>query len=234
MDWPAGQAPLTLIHLAEIDSTQAFLKRHPELGFCGLVADHQSEGRGRQGNAWISAPGQGLWMSAAVPAPDLQPGMVLQQAMLAVIAALGEMGAELGLKWPNDLVARKAGRLLKLGGIIGEKAGDRLILGLGLNVHCAPLIQDRAIPAGCLSDLREAPPEILDLARKILDAWTDFGSPLAESSKGFRWPEPGTPIRWEQGQGVVMEWVEDGRLKVTTASGIERLSAAEIQGLSPY
>ena len=58
---------LPLIHLAEVDSTQAFLRRHRELGFCAVLADAQLEGRGRQGNAWISAAGAGLWLSAALP-----------------------------------------------------------------------------------------------------------------------------------------------------------------------
>ena len=30
---------LPLIRLAEVDSTQSFLRRHPGLGFCAVVAD---------------------------------------------------------------------------------------------------------------------------------------------------------------------------------------------------
>ena len=220
---------IQLIHLSEVDSTQAFLRRHPELGFCAVVADAQSEGRGRQGNAWISESGMGLWMSAAIPPPNLQPGIVLQRAMGAVANCLDAGGSELGLKWPNDLVARKKGRLLKLGGIIGEKTADRLILGLGLNLQGAPRLEGRTIPAASLVELGIPVPATLDLARRILEAWSDLN---VERPMLFHWPESGTPIQWEQGQGVVMGWEDDGRLKVTTAAGIERLSAAEISGLS--
>jgi len=111
---------LPLTHLAEIDSTQSFLARHPELGLCGVLADAQTAGRGRGGNAWESLAGQGLWLSARLPVPELAPGVVLQRAMAAVAEALEPDGLVLGLKWPNDLVAWRDGRLVKLGGIIGE------------------------------------------------------------------------------------------------------------------
>lgn len=218
-----------LIHFAELDSTQSYLRRHPELGFCAVVADAQTEGRGRQGNTWISEPGAGLWMSVALPAPNLLPGIVLQRAMAKVAECLKDCGVELGLKWPNDLVAYKDKQLVKLGGIIGEKAGERLILGLGMNLISAPVLEGRAIPAASLAELNAIIPDSRDLARVILDAWQDLNT---EFSPAFLWPTRGTPIQWERGQGVVMGWEEDGRLKVTTASGIERLSAGEISGLS--
>lgn len=221
--------PALLIHFPELDSTQSFLRRHPELGCCAVVAEAQTEGRGRQGQAWISEPGAGLWMSVAMRQPDLMPGIVLQRAMGKVVECLGDCGVELGLKWPNDLVAHQAGRLVKLGGIIGEKSGERLILGLGVNLQSAPRLEGRAIPAASLKDLGALVPDARSLARKILDAWQDFrGGP----APAFRWPESGLPIQWERGQGVVMGWEDDGRLKVVTASGIERLSAGEISGLT--
>ncbi len=194
-----------------------------------MVTDAQTEGRGRQGNAWISEPGAGLWMSVAMAPPDLMPGIVLQRAMAKVVERLKDCGVDLGLKWPNDLVARKDGQLLKLGGIIGEKAGGRLILGLGVNLERAPRLEGRAIPAASFKELGARVPEPRVLASGILDAWQDL---TTEFSPVFRWPERGTPIQWERGQGVVMGWEEDGRLKVTTASGIERLSAGEISGLT--
>lgn len=194
-----------------------------------MVADAQTEGRGRQGHAWISEPGAGLWMSLAMAPPDLMPGIVLQRAMAKVAECLKDCGVDLGLKWPNDLLARKDGQLLKLGGILGEKAGGRLILGLGVNLERAPRLEGRAIPAASFKELGASVPEPHILAGAILDAWQDL---TAEFIPAFRWPESGTPIQWEQGQGVVMGWEEDGRLKVTTASGIERLSAGEIDGLT--
>ena len=145
--------PILLIRLALVDSTQSFLARHPELGFCAVLADAQSAGRGRGENAWESASGAGLWLSAALPRPEVPPGLLLQLAMGAVAEVLEPCGLNLGLKWPNDLVAWRGQQLVKLGGILGEQRGDRVILGLGLNLHAAPSIPGRAIPPASLAEL---------------------------------------------------------------------------------
>jgi BirA family biotin operon repressor/biotin-[acetyl-CoA-carboxylase] ligase len=221
-------AGLPLIRLAQVDSTQAFLRRHPELHPCAVMADAQSEGRGRQGNRWESAPGAGLWLSASLQPPDLPPGILLQRAMEGVIQALGPVRAELGLKWPNDLVARQGDRLLKLGGIIGERVGPRLILGLGVNLSAAPSLPERAFPAAALAEVGIEPPSPHAFAQAILHQWEDLASiPPAP----FRWPASGVAFRWEGGQGVSLGWEPDGRLHITCAEGILRLSAGEIRGL---
>ncbi|HXC16161.1 MAG TPA: biotin--[acetyl-CoA-carboxylase] ligase [Holophagaceae bacterium] len=217
---------LPLIRLATTDSTQAFLKRHPELGCCAVMADAQSAGRGRQGNRWESAPGAGLWMSAALPVPELAPGLVLQHAMRHAIA---ELGSELlGLKWPNDLVVQGLAGLVKVGGIIGELSGGRLILGLGINLTETPELPDRAIPASNLKALGIEFPAAPELAVALLDRWADLAmAPVPP----FQWPAEGEALRWEQGQGVCLGWEPDGRLKIATNAGLERLSAADVRGL---
>jgi len=220
---------LPLIRLAVVDSTQAFLRRHPELGFCAVLADRQTEGRGRQGNRWESAAGAGLWLSAALPPrPGVPPGLVMQRAMAAAARVLDPEGRALGLKWPNDLVAWKEGRLRKLGGILGEQVGGRLILGLGVNLTTAPDIPGRAIPPGCLRDLGLESASGPELAIHILGFWSDLGQELQPL---FRWPAEGDPLHWEDGQGTCLGWEPDGRLKVATASGVQRLSAGEVTGL---
>lgn len=220
---------LPLIRLAVVDSTQAFLRRNPHLGFCAVLADRQSEGRGRQGNRWESAAGAGLWLSAALPAPaGVAPGLILQRAMAAAARILDPEGQTLGLKWPNDLVAWKEGRLVKLGGILGEQNGGRLLLGLGVNLGTAPEIPGRAIPPACLAELRLLIPDPADLAASIIYEWSNLAEDLHPL---FTWPEPGTAILWEEGQGTCLGWEPDGRLKVATAEGIRRLSAGEISRL---
>ena len=219
-----------LIHLAVVDSTQAFLRRNPHLGSCVVVADQQSKGRGRQGNRWESAAGTGLWMSLALPAPaGVAPGLVLQRAMAAAAQVLDPEGRTLGLKWPNDLVAWKGGRLVKLGGILGEQFGDRLILGLGVNLTAAPVIPSRAIPPASLRDLGLETPEPPKLALFISKRWNDLNRNIQPL---FRWPDAGVPFRWEDGQGTCLGWEPDGRLKVATTEGTRRLSSGEVSGLS--
>ena len=220
---------LPLIRLAAVDSTQSFLRRNPHLGFCMVLADQQTAGRGRQGHQWESSAGAGLWMSAALPIPTgVLPGVILQRAMTAAARVLDPAGRTLGLKWPNDLVARREGGLVKLGGIIGEQVGPRLILGLGVNLTEAPDLPERAIPPACLSEVGLNSPTTSRLAVLIAQSWNNLKQ---EVQPLFRWPEPGHPLRWEDGQGTCMGWEPDGRLKVTTAEGIRRLSAGDISGL---
>lgn len=219
---------IPLVYLREVDSTQAFLQRHPELGTCAVLAEAQTAGRGRGGNAWESAPGAGLWLSAALPPPALAPGLVLQRAMGAVAEILQTGGQPLGLKWPNDLVAWKEGRLVKLGGILGELQGDRMILGLGVNLGAAPHIPERPIPPASLADLGLAIPEPEALARRIMEAWSRWER---TPRPAFRWPAPGDTIAWEEGQGRCLRWMDDGRLEVQTTQGPVQLSAGDIRGL---
>jgi len=224
--------PATLIRLARVDSTQDFLERHPELGACGVLADCQLAGRGRRGSDWQSAPGAGLWLSAALPVPPVPPGLVLQRAMGAVAEALEPWGVPLGLKWPNDLVAWREGRLVKLGGIIGQVKGERMLLGVGVNLRSAPRIPSRAIPPACLADfcaLPEGQPDREALALEILAAWDDLAV-LREPA--FRWPADGDPVRWEAGSGVCAGWMEDGRLAVRTEAGLECLAVGDVSGLA--
>jgi BirA family biotin operon repressor/biotin-[acetyl-CoA-carboxylase] ligase len=224
-------ARVPLIHLGRVDSTQDFLVRHAELCPCGVLADCQEAGRGRRGNVWDSAPGAGLWLSACLPVPPVPPGLVLQRAMGVVAEVLELWGVVLGLKWPNDLVAWKAGRLVKLGGIIGQTKGDRLILGVGVNLASAPSLPERAIPPACLAELAAglALPGSEALARAILDAWADL---TVQYEPGFRWPETGDPIRWAGGSGVCQGWLEDGRLAVRTEAGMEGLTVEDVSGLA--
>ena len=221
--------PLPLIHLAEVDSTQAFLGRHPELGECGVLADAQTAGRGRGGNAWESAPASGLWLSARVPIPELAAGVMLQRAMAAVIMALEACDVTLGLKWPNDLVAWKEARLVKLGGIIGELSKGTMILGVGVNLTAAPRFPDRAIPPACLAELGARHiPDRLALGEEILSRWQDLEH---ASLPPFCWPQEEDVVRWEDGQGICKGWAEDGRLQVETSRGLELLSVGDVSGL---
>jgi BirA family biotin operon repressor/biotin-[acetyl-CoA-carboxylase] ligase len=226
-----------LICLGVVDSTQAFLKRHPELGFCGVVAQEQTSGRGRGSNAWDSRRGAGLWLSARLPAPkDVSPGAVLQSAMSAVIGILTPCGVPLGIKWPNDLVAferaHEGGCLVKLGGIIGEQIDDCVMLGLGVNAHHAPEMPGRAIPPASLSELGAVSvPQMTDLAASILEAWQNLGTDSMDIPS-FRWPRQGDAIRWEDGNGICQGWKPDGRLEVLTKSGTLLLASGEISGMA--
>src|SRR5262249_3136069 len=99
-----------------------------------LVAEAQTAGRGRMGRRWTSPPRAGLTVSVlmrpyGVPAALL--GWVPLLTGTAVAAALPAVtAAQPRLKWPNDVLAGGA----KLGGILAERSGSAIVVGIGLNV----------------------------------------------------------------------------------------------------
>jgi BirA family transcriptional regulator, biotin operon repressor / biotin---[acetyl-CoA-carboxylase] ligase len=106
-------------------------------------ADRQTAGRGRMGRQWQMPEGN-LAMSGLIrPQPGegnpAELGFVAALALHDVICAHVD-SARLELKWPNDLNLDGA----KLSGILLEREGDVLVLGVGVNVAAAPKLPDRA------------------------------------------------------------------------------------------
>lgn len=99
-----------------------------------VVAEEQTQGRGRLDRSWVSPPRAGLTFSVLVR-PDLPAdrwGWIPLLAGLAVARAVREQ-AELDavLKWPNDVLVD--GR--KVAGLLAEAVdGTAVVVGVGLNV----------------------------------------------------------------------------------------------------
>src|SRR4051794_40569911 len=69
-----------------------------------VVAEEQTEGRGRLDRSWVSPPRAGLTFSAVVR-PEQVDGWVPLLAGLAVANAVREQcDLEAELKWPNDVL----------------------------------------------------------------------------------------------------------------------------------
>jgi BirA family biotin operon repressor/biotin-[acetyl-CoA-carboxylase] ligase len=118
-------------HAVETGSTQRMFPPDATHGAVAL-AEHQTEGRGRLGRVWVDEAGTGLSFSVLLdPPPPVArwPELTLVAAR-AVVAAIGG-GAT--IKNPNDVFVD--GR--KVAGILAE-AGDRVVLGIGVNVGSSP------------------------------------------------------------------------------------------------
>jgi BirA family biotin operon repressor/biotin-[acetyl-CoA-carboxylase] ligase len=98
-----------------------------------VVAEEQTEGRGRLDRSWQSPPRAGLTFSVLLR-PSLEPeqlGWVPLWGGLAVAMAVREHAeVEAFLKWPNDVLID--GR--KVAGLLAEVVDGAVILGIGLNV----------------------------------------------------------------------------------------------------
>src|SRR5512132_814901 len=116
-----ASVPTTMARAAELVSSGA-----PE--GATVVAEEQSEGRGRLGRAWVAPPGSSLLLSVVLRPP------LAREAVWLTVAAAGVALAEAvdavapgpvpaGLKWPNDLElgGRKAAGLLAEAHLEGER-----------------------------------------------------------------------------------------------------------------
>ena len=170
---------LELQVVAEIGSTNTALVERARADAPGpavprlLVAEQQTQGRGRQGRAWQSARGASLTFSLALPlAPADWSGL-----SLAVGVALAEAleplppgtPPRLALKWPNDLWLRddapSAAPGRNLGVVLIETVAcgaQRVgVVGVGLNLRPQSFsglasgyasLDELAGPAGALGD----------------------------------------------------------------------------------
>ncbi|MFD7383939.1 biotin--[acetyl-CoA-carboxylase] ligase [Streptomyces anulatus] len=142
-----------------------------------LIAEEQTAGRGRLERTWTAPPRSGLFFSVY-----LEPGGIPVERwgwvplLAGVAAATGlakSAGVDMSLKWPNDLLVAVDGQERKTGGILGEFAGDGIVVGLGINVSLradelpAPTAGSLAL-AGAVSTDRET---LLRAVLRSLEDW---------------------------------------------------------------
>jgi BirA family transcriptional regulator, biotin operon repressor / biotin---[acetyl-CoA-carboxylase] ligase len=129
-------------YFCETDSTNTQARRLAEAGAAEgevVVADAQSQGRGRLGRVWQSPPFANLYLSILLR-PNLPPANAAQITLMAAVSLAETVESFLrrptAIKWPNDLLIDGK----KLAGILTEAACDServeyVILGIGLNLN---------------------------------------------------------------------------------------------------
>lgn len=123
--------------LAETTSTNAVAASAARKGACeGAVfaAEHQRAGRGRLGRVWVAPRGSGLTFSVVLRPTHRSSllGWLPLLAGTAVAQAVDRVTkVPIQLDWPNDVVTPDG----KLAGILAERVGDAVVIGIGLNVH---------------------------------------------------------------------------------------------------
>ncbi|MBX7481194.1 biotin--[acetyl-CoA-carboxylase] ligase [Qipengyuania qiaonensis] len=144
-----------------------------------LVADRQAAGRGRQGRTWFDGTGNFMGSTVVHLSPrDPNPATLALVAGIAGYEAVSGLLAEPGrlkLKWPNDLLLDHA----KLAGILLEREGPAIVVGMGVNLAAPPDLPDRETIA--LSAFGPAPDRDL-FARTLasafdreIDRWRTYG-----------------------------------------------------------
>jgi BirA family biotin operon repressor/biotin-[acetyl-CoA-carboxylase] ligase len=132
----------------ECESTQRLIADDAPEGET-VVADHQTDGRGRLGRSWDAPPGTSVLMSVCLR-PPVEPARLPQLTVVAAGAVAEAIAAETGLtptvKDPNDVLVE--GR--KVAGILAEASEGRVVLGIGVNVNQEEPPRDTRLPASSL------------------------------------------------------------------------------------
>ncbi|HMN36301.1 MAG TPA: biotin--[acetyl-CoA-carboxylase] ligase [Hyphomicrobium sp.] len=190
-----------------------------------VVAERQTEGRGRVGRSWVSPTGNLhaslAFRTDAPPASAGQIALVAGVALHEAIAALTDLAGKgrIRLKWPNDLMIGDA----KAGGILVESTlvagvpggGLTVVAGFGLNVSSAPEL-DRPVTSLALEtqcpNAEMVLAALMDSCHRWFQLW-DEGRAFSAIRKA--WQERAGPI----GQAI------------TVTAGNETLSGS-YQGLN--
>ena len=167
------------VELTETDSTNRVAK---ELAAEGapegtlVVAQKQSNGRGRLGRSFFSPEG-GIYMSMV-----LRPQIAAEKALLittcgavAVARAIEKLGGgEAGIKWVNDIFVngKKVCGILAEAGLSGaSEYPDYVVLGIGINVKKQSVPEELKDIVGCLEDI----PRCRILKEELIAAvWEEF------------------------------------------------------------
>ena len=213
-----------LIWLREADSTQEVLRKAEFPPGTVVVADRQKKGKGRKGRRWESQEG-GLYFSFVLSEEDFSDTLQLPLVVgLGVSEALDQEGVRTVLKWPNDVYAK--GR--KIAGVLAERTGGRVIVGVGLNVNQRTFEGEVAHTAISLYQLTGKERDRVDLLCGLLEV-------LGQALERFR-EEGFAPFRSRieeklifKGEEVVIlsEKPEAGILKGIDEKGFLLLQTAE-------
>ena len=227
------------------DEAKAAAKRGAVHG-AAWVAESQTAGRGRQGRAWVSPPGENLLFSVLVRAA-ISPGRLPQTALAAGLAVHAGVAAAVSptrvrIKWPNDVLVddRKVAGVLVEALTFGSRV-DAVVIGIGINVHTRTFpeaLAERATSVALAS--RETP----DRARLLVDVLDELDRNLEviggrglgplrarlEAADVLR----GKQVRSDAGREGIAAGIDDeGRLMVRLHDGVlVRWSAGEVHLLA--
>lgn len=248
-----GESPPPVVVHEAIDSTNAQARRLAEAGEAGpvwIAARSQSAGRGRQGRAWSSPPGN---LSATLLTTSLLPPAEVARISFVAALAAHDLACAYAppslvkVKWPNDveIAGRKACGILVESGARPE-GGVWLAVGIGANLVYAPQGLER--PATTLAEhlAADALPPTFDAALKILaiafarrmrlweqggftavaDAWTARAAHLNARCTA-RLPH-------ETVEGLAEGLEPDGALRLRLDDGsLRRISAGDVFPVAP-
>ncbi|MFC7431132.1 MULTISPECIES: biotin--[acetyl-CoA-carboxylase] ligase [unclassified Agrococcus] len=198
----------------------------------------QRAGRGRLGRQWVAPAGRCLAASILVrPTASedawgwlpLAVGLALAETLDALVP-----DARVGVKWPNDVLVGGA----KVAGILCERRGDAVIVGVGVNLVLEPaeLPTDRATSlriAGATADAPELADAVLAGVLRGLGDASDLADPALHARIAARCSTIGAHVRVllpgdRTLVGTATGLGPAGELDVDVDGSVERVSAGDV------
>ena len=150
-----------------------------------FVAAEQTAGRGRLDHKWHSRPGENLLMSVVLDVAGISPAEVATFPLLAGLAVVKSLSSFfilhssffISLKWPNDVYIDSR----KVCGILCERHGDRIVVGIGLNVRQREFPEELKEKATSLMlsgidvSVEDVMNKVLASLTEVYDAWRRGG-----------------------------------------------------------
>lgn len=133
-----------IYYFGTIDSTQNFaieLAKRPHENGSLVIADRQTQGRGRLNRKWVSPKG-GIWMSILLR-PNFEPSYTslfpMATSLALAVSIEKTLKIKTELKWPNDVTIKgnKVAGILIDASVESNKI-DYLIIGIGINFKINP------------------------------------------------------------------------------------------------
>src|SRR5690625_1670728 len=237
-----------ILHRETVTSTQRIAH---ELALDGaqhgtiVIADEQTEGKGRIGKQWDSKSGKGIWMSMILR-PNIPPYLAPQLTLLTATVVAEVIDKETSvtpqIKWPNDVLVDGK----KIAGILTEMQAEQdqisyVIVGIGINVNQEkdeiPVNTNYEASSLFLETKQEL--NMVALLQRILQTFEDKYDRFLDrgfeevkqqwESYGFRIHERlQVTIDKETWDGIFLGIAEDGALLMDRAGEIKRIYSGEI------
>ena len=243
------------VHFArETDSTNLWIKRLAKEGAPEgtlAVAEFQSAGRGRLGRSWEVPEGTSVMMSILLRPefePQYAPTLTLVMGM-AVAKAVKNLGFDVSIKWPNDVVVshkKICGILTEMG--VRDGKIDYAVIGVGINVNIKAFPEEMADKATSLYLESGREFERSRIPGLVMEAFEEYYEKFAATCdlSGLKdeyesilanYNQPVRVLAKEPYEGIARGITDGGELLVEKADGTMAIVSAgevSVRGLYSY
>lgn len=221
---------VNFIALETVSSTNTWAKQHLDQFSRNtptvIVAQEQTQGRGRMNRSWFSPRGKNLYFTLCEARRLPSALSYVQAAALSVHELLHYFSIPARIRWPNDLYVEDK----KISGILIElvphAAKEMVVVGIGINVNMNKNdLQTLDRPVTSIAMCREDPISLLEVQErltKILTSTLDKG----EKDPLFLYGAWKNECAWMlktqaplPHDGIIEDITADGRLKVRSPDG---------------